>query len=147
MGFKRFIPCGGGKVKVAHWQSFSCRCDDLVKIDSISFGSIIVDGKKHRHDVTIFPDSQLKRRRGGILMFGSHVFKRGEFEELHERGAEVLVIGTGTSGVAEVAEEARDFAERKKIEVIELPSVEAIKKFNELMAEGRMVGAIIHVTC
>ena len=80
-------------------------------------------------------------------MFGSHVFKRREFEELHERGAEVLVIGTGTSGVAEVAEEARDFAERKKIEVIELPSVEAIKKFNELMAEGRRVGAIIHVTC
>ena len=82
-----------------------------------------------------------------MLMFGSHVFKRKEFEELHKRGAEVLVIGTGTSGVAEAAEEAREFAERKKIEVIELPSVEAIKKFNELVAEGRKVGAIVHVTC
>jgi len=118
-----------------------------VKINSISFGSIIVDGKKHRHDVTIFPDGQLKRRKGGILMFGSHVFKRKEFEEMHERGAEVLVIGTGTSGVAKVAEEARKFAEESKIEPIELLSVEAIKKFNELVAEGKKVGAIIHVTC
>lgn len=82
-----------------------------------------------------------------MLVFGSHVFKRKEFEELHQRGAEVLVIGTGTSGVAEAAEEAREFAERKKIEVIELPSVEAIRKFNEFVAEGRKVGAIVHVTC
>lgn len=80
-------------------------------------------------------------------MFGSHTFKRNEFEELYERGAEVLIIGTGTSGVAEVAEEAREFAEERKIELIELLSVEAIKKFNEFVAEGRKVGAIIHVTC
>jgi len=33
-------------------------------------------------------------------MFDSHTFKRKELEELYERGAEVLVIGTGTSGVA-----------------------------------------------
>lgn len=79
-------------------------------------------------------------------MFGGHVFKSKEFEELHERGAEVLVIGTSTSGVAEVSKEAREFAEGKKIEVIELPSVEAIKKFNELVAEGTKVGAIVHVT-
>ncbi|MGQ9461068.1 MAG: Mth938-like domain-containing protein [Candidatus Bathyarchaeaceae archaeon] len=119
----------------------------MVKIDSLSFGSIIVDGKKHRHDVTIFPDGQLKRRKGGILMFGSHTFKKKELEEMHERGAEVLVIGTGTNGVAKLAEEARIFAEERKIELIELLSGEAVKKFNELAAQGRRVGAIIHVTC
>jgi len=119
----------------------------LVKIDSLSFGSIIVDGKKHRHDITIFPDGKLKRRKGGILMFGSHTFKRKELEELYERGAEVLVIGTGTNGVAELAEEAKEFAEERKIELIELLSVEAIKKFNELAAQNRKVGTIIHVTC
>jgi hypothetical protein len=119
----------------------------MVRIDGMGFGWIIVDGKKHRHDVVIFPDGRVKRRKGGFLMFGSHSFKRKEFEELCEGKIDVLVVGTGTDGVATISDEARKFLENSKITVIELPSEEAIKKFNELADGNKKVGAIIHVTC
>lgn len=119
----------------------------LVKIDGMGFGWIMINGKKHRHDVVIFPSGNVKRRKGGFLMFGSHTFKRKEFEELHTEKMDALIIGTGTEGVAVISEEARGFLEKTGINLIVLPSLEAIKKFNELMECGKKVGAIIHVTC
>jgi len=119
----------------------------MVKIDGMGFGWIMVDGKKYRHDVVIFPSGKVKRRKGGFLMFGSHSFKRREFEELCIEKADVLVVGTGTDGVAKISEEAKDFLEKAETELIVLPSSEAIKKFNELVECGKKVGAIIHVTC
>ncbi len=119
----------------------------MTRIDGMSFGWIIVDGKRHRHDVVIFPDGRVKRRKGGFLMFGSHSFKRKEFEELCKGKIDVLVVGTGTDGVAKISEEARKFLENSKITVVELLSEDAIKKFNELVDGNKKVGAIIHVTC
>lgn len=119
----------------------------MVKIDGMGFGWIMVDGKKHRHDIVIFPSGEVKRRMGGFLMFGSHSFKRKEFEELCKDKMDVLIVGTGTDGVATISEEAQGFLEKLKVETIVLPSLEAVKKFNELASHGKKVGAVIHVTC
>jgi len=119
----------------------------MTKIDKMGFGWIIVDGKKHRYDIVIFPNGEVKRRRGGILVFGSHLFKRKEFEELCRYEIDALVIGTGTDDVAKISEDARKFIERRKITLIELPSERAIQEFNQLLRNGEKVGAVIHVTC
>lgn len=119
----------------------------MTKIDEMGFGWITVDGKKHRHDIVIFPNGEVKRRRGGILMFGSHLFKQKELEELCQHEVDVLIIGTGTDGVAKVSEDAKKFMENKKITLIELPSEKATQEFNRQTIEGKKVGAIIHVTC
>ncbi len=119
----------------------------MAKIDEMGFGWIIVNGKRHRHDVVISPSGEVKRRKGGILMFGSHLFKRKEFEELCKHGVDVLVIGTGTDGVATISEDAKNFVENTKITLIELPSERAIQEFNKLIKDKKRVGAIIHVTC
>jgi hypothetical protein len=119
----------------------------VVRIDGMGFGWIIIDGRKHRHDVVIFPNGDVKRRRGGFLMFGSHSFKRKEFEELCAEKMDVLVVGTGTDGVATISEEAKNFLEKTGIALVVLPSLEAVKKFNELIERSKKVGAIIHVTC
>ncbi len=119
----------------------------MVKINGIGFGWIIVDGKKHWHDVVTFPSGEVKRRKGGFLMFGSHSFKRKEFEELCKDEMDLLIVGTGTNGVATISNEAQYFLEKLKVETIVLPSLEAVKKFNELASHGKKVGAIIHVTC
>lgn len=119
----------------------------MVKIDKMDFGWIVINGRKHRHDVVIFPDSTVKRRRGGILMFGSHLFKLKEFEELCKHEMDALVIGRGTDDVAEISDEARNYVESRRITLFECPSEEAVQKFNELTKDGKTVGAIIHVTC
>lgn len=49
----------------------------MAKIDSFSFGSITVDGKKYRRDLFLLPDGTVKQRKGGFWIFGSHNLKKG----------------------------------------------------------------------
>lgn len=37
----------------------------MAKIDELTFGSIVVEGKKYRRDVLIFADGTVKKRKGG----------------------------------------------------------------------------------
>lgn len=119
----------------------------MVKIDGMGFGWIKVDGKKYRHDIVILPSGVIKRRSGGFLMFGSHSFKLKEFEEVLTERPDVVVVGTGTNGVATLSEDAKNFLEKAGTEWIALPSQKAVEKFNELVQCGRKAAAIIHVTC
>jgi hypothetical protein len=77
----------------------------MIKIESFSFGTIVIDGKKYHRDVIICPDGLVKVRKGGRWMFGSHSFKKEEVEEL--KGAEVAVLGLGTSARAHLSEAAK----------------------------------------
>jgi hypothetical protein len=38
----------------------------VAKIDELTFGSIVFEGKKHRRDVLIFADGTVKRRKAGL---------------------------------------------------------------------------------
>jgi len=119
----------------------------MATVEKMGFGWIVINGRKHRHDVVIFPDGTVKRRGGGILMFGNHLFTLREFEELCGHELDALVVGTGTDGVAEVSEDARNLIESRRVTLFECPSEEAIRKLDELVKDGKTVGAIVHVTC
>ena len=49
----------------------------MVKVDSLSFGSITVGGRKYRRDVILLPDGTVKQRKGGFWIFGSHKINKG----------------------------------------------------------------------
>jgi len=68
-------------------------------------------------------------------------------EKLYKDGAKIIVVGTGTSDLANLSTEAEGFAKQKRIKLFKLSSYEAIKKYNELADEEKNVGAIIHITC
>jgi len=38
----------------------------VAKIDELTFGSIVVEGKKYRRDVLLFADGTVKRRKAGL---------------------------------------------------------------------------------
>ena len=38
----------------------------MAKIDELTFGSMIVEGKRYRWDVLIFADGTVKRRKAGL---------------------------------------------------------------------------------
>lgn len=119
----------------------------MAKIDKLSFGSIIIEGKKYRRDVLIFADGTVKRRKGGFLMFGSHNIKKEEIEELIQGEPETIIIGTGTSGKASVATEIMNWAKEKNLNLIVQPSHEAVTKLNEFTEQKKKVAALIHITC
>ncbi len=119
----------------------------MPRIESLKFGSIVVGAKRYSHDVLIFPDGNLKRRRGGFWRFGSHDIRKGEIDELVRANPEVIVVGTGTSARAKLPFEVGRRAAEAKVELIALPSEEAAGKFNHLVDEGKRVAALIHITC
>ncbi len=119
----------------------------MAKIDKLSFGSIVIDGKKYSQDVLIFADGMVKKRKGGFLMFGSHGIKKEEIEELAEDSPEAVIIGTGTSGKASLAPEVEDWAKEKNLNLIVQPSHKAVAKLNELIEQKKKVAALIHITC
>lgn len=119
----------------------------MAKIETFDFGYIVIDGKKYSRDVYIFPDGSVKQRKGGFLKFGSHVVKKAEVEELLKARPQVVVVGTGTNGKAKLASDADLILKEAKIELLVLPSREAVQKLNLLAQEGKQVSALVHITC
>jgi hypothetical protein len=119
----------------------------MIKIDSFSFGSIVINGKKYRHDVIIHPDGVVERRKGGLWMFGPHSFTKKEVEGLKQTGAEIIIAGTGTNDRAALSSEAKSYANEAQLNLITLPSHEAVNRVNQLIGEGKHVAAILHITC
>jgi hypothetical protein len=114
----------------------------MVKIDSTSFGKIVIDGKEYKHDVIIDCKGRIKEAKTKIR----HLFSKDEFEELSKENPEIIIIGNGQYSAMEVEEEVKRLAKERKIELIVLPTPEAIKKFNEL-GKNKRVCAYFHVTC
>ena len=119
----------------------------MAKIDKFSFGSIVVEGKKYSRDILIFADGAVKKRKGGLLMFGSHKIKRKEIEELIQGQPETIIVGTGANGAANIAADVESWAKEKNLSLMVQPSYDAVAKLNKLTEQGKRVAALIHITC
>jgi len=112
-------------------------------IDSTKFGEITIEGKTHYSDVFVYWDGEVEETR----TFTRHLFSKEELNILLKKNPEVVIVGTGDSGFLKVSDDARAIAKEKDIELIELITSEAIRKFNELVESGKKVVAFMHVEC
>lgn len=113
-----------------------------MKIDSYSFGRIVINGKTYTSDVIIYParvDDSWWRREGHLLQFA-------DLSELLQAKPDVLVIGTGYAGVMRVPRETIDLITAQGIEVKVERTSKAVALYNALQ-NGRMVIAALHITC
>ncbi|MFP7754698.1 Mth938-like domain-containing protein [Thermodesulfobacteriota bacterium B35] len=76
-----------------------------------------------------------------------HVCDVADLQPLLEDSVEVIVLGSGNPGLMRPSDTLRDFLRVKDIELIVQPTREAIHTFNELLGQGRKVGAGFHLTC
>ncbi|MBN1454561.1 MAG: hypothetical protein JW963_26325 [Anaerolineales bacterium] len=112
---------------------------------SFSFGSIRIDGITFENDVVIDQGEIRKRKKKVSKRF------RGDFghtplsidEEIPWK-CRTLVIGTGMNGALPVMDEVKKEAERRNVELIILPTTQAIEK---LKNNPEKTNAILHVTC
>jgi hypothetical protein len=120
----------------------------LIKIDSVSFGVIVIKGKKYRmRDVVILPDGTVQRRKFSRWLSSHHKYGKEDIVDLVAVGAETVVIGTGIYSGVKLTEDMREYANESKCELVDLPSRDAIQKFNEQKNLGKRVGALIHMLC
>lgn len=115
----------------------------MTHIDKTEFGGITIDGKTYNEDVKILPSGKILKRWGPK---DSHALCAEEFNEIlkEKEKPEVIVIGTGTSGLAKLEPEARAEIKKHNIKIIEARTPEAIKIFNEI--KKRKAG-LFHLTC
>lgn len=67
--------------------------------------------------------------------------------ELLDHGADVVVLGRGQQSRLHVSDDLVEAIEERGAEVEVLDSTQAVERYNQLVDEGRAVGALIHSTC
>ena len=117
------------------------------RIEATQFGSITVAGQRWDHDVIIRLDGTVEKRKKKLSkeVYGtSHRVSLAEIHHVSEEGAQLLVIGTGQSGLVSLDEQSQTFMEEQGCNVLLLPTPEAVEAWNS--AEGKVIG-LFHVTC
>ncbi len=116
-----------------------------MRFEKFTFGSIQVDGATYEHDVLIDRGEICKRKKKPSKQF------RDEFGHTPLSTAEKipwtckrLVIGTGANGALPVMNEVKLEAERRKVELLILPTSQAMDILNQQPEE---TNAVLHVTC
>ena len=116
-----------------------------MRFDAFSFGSIQINGVTYDHDVVIDAGDVRKRKKKPSKKFrDAYGHTPLSLEEEIPWDCRRLVIGTGAAGALPVMEEVQREAKRRKIELVLLPTAEAIKV---LQAHPKETNAILHVTC
>jgi hypothetical protein len=112
--------------------------------DKFSFGALRIDGNTYEQDVVIDCGEIRKRKKAPSRKF------RDEFghtplsiQEKIPWKCHRLVIGTGAYGRLPVMKEVKREAERRQVELVIVPTGEAIR----LIEKESAANAILHVTC
>jgi hypothetical protein len=115
-----------------------------MKFEQFSFGKIRIDGIEYGYDLVIDRGEIRKRKKKPSKKFqDSFGHTPLSLEEEIPWKCRRLVVGTGT-GALPVMDEVRREAERREVELIILPTEEAIE-FMRRHAEN--TNAILHLTC
>jgi hypothetical protein len=116
-----------------------------LKFQKFAFGSIRIDGVEYEHDVVIDRGQVAKRKKKASKRF------RDAFDHTPLSAAEDipwkcsrLVVGTGAHGLLPVMDDVREEAARRGVELLALPTREAIR---ELQRHPGRSNAVLHVTC
>jgi len=111
-------------------------------IESYDFGRIVINGRKFGSDLVIFPD----RVNGNWWRKEGHILSVDDIEEIVDAKPEVLVVGTGYSGLMKIHPQTERYLKSSGIELIAAKTEKACKIYNELSKSRRVVAAF-HLTC
>ena len=116
-----------------------------MRFEEFSFGSIRIDGVTYECDVVIDRGEIRKRKKKPSKQyrdaFGHTPLSN---EETIPWKCRRLVIGTGAHGALPVMNEVKDEAKKRKVELLILPTAQAIEILGE---DPAGTNAILHITC
>jgi hypothetical protein len=112
-----------------------------MKIDSYSFGKIVIDGKAYHSDVIIYPD----RVKADWYRVKGHEVNPSDIDEIIEAKPDLLIIGTGAYGLVKVSQKTKELLHKNDIELIAKPTKEACEEYTRRKNEKVIAG--LHLTC
>jgi len=113
-----------------------------IKISHYSFGKIIIDDKTYTSDVIIYQDhidTSWWRKEG-------HRLSVEDISDAINAQPDIMIIGTGYSGMMKVPQETIKFITSKGIEIKVERTEQAVELFNS-MPKGKKVITALHLTC
>ena len=113
-----------------------------MKIDSYSFGSLVVDGKMYTSDVIIYPgrvDPSWWRKEG-------HLLQIADLADALNAKPQILIVGTGYSGMMVVSKETEYRIRSRGIDIYVATTGKAVELFNTMQGKKTMIAAL-HLTC
>ena len=112
--------------------------------DQFSFGTLQIDGSTYEHDVVIDRGEVRKRNKTPSRKFRDELGHTPlSIKEKIPWKCKRLVIGTGQYGRLPVMTEVKVEAERRHVELVIVPTSEALR----LIEREPAANAILHVTC
>lgn len=111
-------------------------------IDSYSFGNIAIDGKTYNQDVIIYPDhveGSWWRKEGHSLLIE-------DLQDVIKSNPDVLIVGTGNSGLMKVPSHTKDHLEALGMKLIAQPTEQACRSYNGICKSQKVIAAL-HLTC
>jgi hypothetical protein len=112
---------------------------------SFAFGSIQIDGKTYDHDVVLDRGVVQKRdKKASRSLRSAYGHTPLSLSENLPWDCRRLVIGTGAQGALPLVPELRREAERRGVELLALPTVDAIALLEK---DPEDTNAVLHVTC
>jgi hypothetical protein len=116
-----------------------------MRFTGYSFGSVRIDGVTYDHDLIIDHGKIRKRKKAASRKFrGSYGHTPLSIAEDIPWRCRRLVIGTGADGALPVMQQVRDEARRRKVDLVVLPTADAIGALTKAKAD---TNAILHLTC
>ncbi len=116
-----------------------------MRFTGYSFGSVRVDGVTYDHDLIIDRGKIRKRKKAASKRFrGAYGHTPLSIAEDIPWRCRRLVIGTGADGALPVMKQVREEARRRKVNLVVLPTAEAI---GVLAGNAKDTNAVLHVTC
>ena len=112
-------------------------------IESYAFGNIVIDGRRYTSDLIIYPDGKIV---DGWWRQSGHRMTADDIADLIAAGPEVIVVGTGASGMLKPAPGIDTFLADRGIRLVAAPCRRAIDHFNAL-SPSDVIGACFHLTC
>lgn len=114
-----------------------------MSIESFTFGRAVVNGQAHTSDFIIYPDGNVQRswwRKSG------HHLAVEDIQALIDENPQIIVVGSGASGMMRAGSELSRLLGRRNIKLIVEPTAQAVETYNTLSSSKR-VGACFHVGC
>jgi hypothetical protein len=116
-----------------------------MRIGAFSFGSLAIEGQTFEHDVVLAHGEVRRRSKKPSKRFRDRFGHTPlSIDEEIPWDCRRLVIGTGAEGQLPVMDEVKREAARRGVELLILPTAEAIKR---LRRSGKGTCAILHLTC
>ncbi len=112
-------------------------------IEKYKFGSIKINGKIFKQDIFV----DLSGEARPWPRHQPHIFDQKDVESFLAIIPKTVIFGTGKYGVAKLTEKLTNFLKNCGVDLLAIPTDEAVKKYNQIKKQSGEVVAFFHLTC